>query len=200
MILLLFAGSALELNSATLSNSWYSNRKDDEKSRYRETEQGPVIDWQSALKLRYEDFKARGKGSPGFAVATTASAFGYSINNENGKISGSIFVRFYCNDSWWNPDYILDEVLAHEQLHFDICELFGRKLFKEVLGLRKKGRLNQRTMQQIQTKFVKQYDDYQDLYDKQTDHSTNGDEQRRWNRKIERELKELSAYANYHQF
>lgn len=197
---MLFSGVLPEVESATLPDASFLQHLDGEKSRYLETDQGPVIEWQSGIKLKYEDFKARGKGSPGFAVATTASAFGYSITNENGNISGSIFVRFYCNDSWWNPEYILDDVLKHEQLHFDICELFGRKLFKEVLDLGNKGRLNQKTIQQVQTKFEKQYDDYQDLYDKQTDHSTNGKEQRRWNQKVKQALDDYAEYANYHDF
>ena len=165
-----------------------------------ETEQGPVIDWRNDYKLKYSDFKASSKGSPGFAVATTSSAFGYSITDRGGVISGSIYVRFYCEESWWNPDFMLDEVLEHEQLHFDICELFGRKLYKEVWSLRNRDKLNKRNIQRLQSEFEKQYADYQDLYDKETDHSTNGNEQRKWNKKIKRELNELSDYTDYHIF
>lgn len=173
---------------------------DGDKSVCRQTEQGPVIEWQSNYKLKYEDFKASSKSSPGFAVATTSSAFGYSIADRGGEITGSIYVRFYCEKSWWNPDYRLDEVLAHEQLHFDICELFGRKLYKEVLKLRDNGKLNKRNIKQLESKLEKQYASYQDLYDKETDHSTRGDEQRKWNQKIKRELEEFSAYADYSAF
>ena len=169
-------------------------------SSCHQTEDGPVIDWQSGLKLKYTDFKAKSKGSRGFAVATTSSAFGYSITDNGGEISGSIYVLFYCEESWWNPDFRLDEVLDHEQLHFDICELFGRKLYKEVLALRDGGRLNKRTIHRLHNKFEKQYANYQDLYDKETEHSTNGDEQRKWNKKIRNELEVLSEYAGYHSF
>lgn len=165
-----------------------------------QTEQGPVIDWQNNYKLKYEDFKAGSKASPGFAVATTSSAFGYSITDRGGEISGSIYVRFYCEESWWNPDFRLDEVLEHEQLHFDICELFGRKLYKEVLALRDNGKLSKRSIKHIESKLEKQYSDYQDLYDKETDHSTNGGEQRKWNKKIKLELAALAPFANYQHF
>ena len=90
--------------------------RDGDNSSCHQTEQGPVIDWTSSYKLKYDDFKANSKGSPGFAIATTSSAFGYSITDRGGEISGSIYVRFYCKESWWNPDFRLDEVLEHEQL------------------------------------------------------------------------------------
>ncbi len=173
---------------------------DGETSSCRLTEQGPVIEWRSDSRLKYSDFKAEDKGSPGFAIATTSSAFGYSITDTDGDISGSIYVRFYCEESWWNPNFRLDEVLDHEQLHFDICELFGRKLYKEVLTLRSMGSLNKKAMHRLHRKLEKQYGNYQDLYDKQTDHSTNGDAQRKWNKKIKDELEALSAYADYHRF
>ena len=173
---------------------------DGDQSSCQQTEQGPVIEWNKNVKLKYADFKATSKGSPGLAVATTSSAFGYSITDSGGEISGNIFVRFYCEESWWNPDFKLDEVLEHEQLHFDICELFGRKLYKEVLELRDEAKLNKRAIQRIQSKFEKQYADYQDLYDKETDHSTIGNEQRKWNRKVKNELDDLEEYSDYHSF
>ena len=159
-----------------------------------------MIDWQSGLKLKYADFKADSKGGPGFAVATTASAFGYSITDNNGKITGSIYVRFYCNESWWNPDVILYDVLDHEQLHFDICELFGRKLYKELLSLRTRGKLNSRSIERLHSKLEKQYSNYQDKYDKDSEHSINRVEQHYWNKRVKNELNAMEAYSNYSSF
>jgi hypothetical protein len=175
-------------------------KADGYQSPCHQTNQGQVIDWQPNYKLRFEDFKAGSKGSPGFAVATTSSAFGYSITDRGGEVSGSIYVRFYCEESWWNPDFRLDEVLEHEQLHFDICELFGRKFYKAVLTLRDNGNLNHRSMKRLKSEFEKQYDAWQGQYDSETDHGTKGDEQRKWNMKIRNELSEFSEYADYQGF
>lgn len=172
----------------------------DDNSSCHSTSDGPVIEWQSAVKLKYSDFKADKKGSPGFAVAATASAFGYSLTDDGGDISGSIFVVFYCDKSWWNPDFILDEVLEHEQLHFDICELFGRKLYQEILSLRYTNRLSIRNINRVYSKLEKQYSNYQDKYDQETDHSTNGQQQRNWNKKVKRQLGAMSKYSNYKSF
>jgi len=188
---LVYAPGIKTLSSSTLEG---------DETGCHQTKHGPVIDWQPNYKLRFEDFKAGSKGSPGFAVATTSSAFGYSITDRGGEITGSIYVRFYCEESWWNPDFRLDEVLEHEQLHFDICELFGRKLYKEVLQLRNNGNLTKKNIKHIEAKLEKQYAGYQDSYDRETDHSTIGNEQERWNTKIKDELAEYAGFSDYVSF
>lgn len=168
------------------------------------TPEGTAIDWDSSLKLKHTDFKAGTKWSFGNKVASTYSGFGYSITDDNGNISGSIFVRFYCNKSWWNPELNKPDkityILKHEQLHFDICELFGRKLYKEILRLRDSGRLNSRTIDKLQTKLEKQYDNYQDKYDKKTNHSINRVEQYYWSKLVKTELEAMSEYSDYNSF
>ena len=195
--LLFFLGAFRPTDTVSVSDSYIT---DGEQSPCHQTDRGPVIDWRSDYKLRYEDFKGDPKGNPAYAVATTSSAFGYSITDRGGEISGSIYVRFYCEESWWNPDYRTEEVREHEQLHFDICEVFGRKFYKAVLVLRDSGNLNSRSMRRIKSKFEKQYDDCQLLYDSETDHGTKEEEQSAWNQKIKRELDELSDFADYASF
>jgi len=163
-----------------------------------------IINWQSQMKLKREDFKAETRTSNSSKVATTSSGFGYSITDNGGDISGSIFVRFYCNKSWWNSKLIetdrVEYVLEHEQLHFDICELFGRKLYKGVLELRDSRKLNSKTIDKLQTKLEKQYFNYQDKYDKETNHSVNRVEQYYWNKHISKELAAMSKYSDYSSF
>lgn len=168
------------------------------------TPEGSAIDWDINTKLKYKDFKGDIRWSFGNAVASTYSGFGYSITDDNGEISGTIFVRFYCGKSWWNPELNKPDkiiyILKHEQLHFDICELFGRKLYKEILRLRNSGRLNSRTIYKMQTKLEKQYSNYQDKYDKETNHSINRVEQYYWSKLIKEELEAMSEYSDYSSF
>lgn len=163
-----------------------------------------IINWQANLKLKREDFKAITKNNSRSSVATTSSGFGYNITDNGGKISGSIFVRFYCSRSWWNPDLIDKEkvmyVLNHEQIHFDICELFGRKLYKGVIELRNSEKINSKTIDKLQSKLEKQYFNYQDKYDKETNHSINRVEQHYWNMNIAKELASMAEYSDYSSF
>ena len=163
-----------------------------------------VINWNESGKLRWADFKAKKNGGNGSAVAITSTAFGYSITDSAGIISGSIYVQFFCDDSWWYPELIqknnLSYVLSHEQLHFDICELFGRKLYKAILKLRDSGRLNSNSINRLQTKLEKQYSSFQDRYDKETNHSINKVEQHYWSKIVKKELEALSEYSGYDSF
>jgi polyhydroxyalkanoate synthesis regulator phasin len=168
--------------------------------RYIQTEYGPAIEWAPSVKLEWNDFKANEKTTPGFAVATSTCGFGLESETKNGNTSHKVYVRFYCDESWHNSDVKIEAVLAHEQLHFDICEIYGRKLFKELLKLKKSGKLNAEKAEDIYNNMMKSYNEYQDLYDKETDHSTNGKKQQEWNEKVKREMNSLAAYSDYQSF
>jgi len=168
--------------------------------RYIKTEYGPAIEWSPSVKLEWNDFKAKEKSTSGFAVATSTCGFGLESETKNGNTSHKIYVRFYCDESWRNSNVKIPAVLAHEQLHFDICEIYGRKLFKELLKLKKSGKLTDNKAEDLYNNMMNAYNDYQDLYDLETDHSTNGKKQVEWNEKIKRELNSLAAYSDYQTF
>ena len=171
-----------------------------ESSSCRTTSNGLAINWHAHDKLGYVDFKAKRKNSRGFAIATANSNFGYTIEEDEDVFEIDIYVQFYCKESWWNPRIKMDDVLEHEQLHFDICELYGRKFFKAVLELKKDGKFNAKSIEILYTRMEKEFDEYQDLYDGETDHSTNGEMQRKWNDYVHSELNRLNDYAGYWKF
>jgi len=168
--------------------------------RYTKTDYGPAIEWTPTVKLEWSDFKAKKKTSAGFAVATSTCGFGLESETKEGKTFHKIYVRFYCDESWHNAGIKIPAVLAHEQLHFDICEIYGRKLYKELLKLKKNGKLSNEKAEDIYNKMMKEYNDYQDLYDLETDHSTNGKKQQEWNEKVKQELTSLKNYSDYLRF
>jgi len=163
-----------------------------------------TITWNKYRKLKTSDFQAKRSRGNKNTAATTASAFGFNITDKNGHISGNIFVRFYKDDSWWNPENETSRrkqlILKHEQLHFDICELYGRKLYREIMKLKSKNQLNSRNLDRLHKRLEKEYHHFQDLYDKETDHSLNADAQRKWNKKVDKELRALDKYSGYHSF
>jgi uncharacterized protein YcgL (UPF0745 family) len=163
-----------------------------------------TISWNKYYKLKPSDFQGKKNRNYKGTAAITASSFGFSIVDDNGNISGNIFVRFYRDDSWWNPDNNnsnrVKEILDHEQLHFDITELFGRKLYKEILKLKSNNKLNNKTVERVYKTIEKQYHNYQDDYDRDTAHSLNKNEQAEWEKRISSELEQYSGYSDYHQF
>jgi hypothetical protein len=168
--------------------------------RYTQTDYGPAIEWAPSVKLEWKDFKAKEKTTSGFSVATSTCGFGLGSETKNGYTSHKIYVRFYCDESWHNPNIKIPAVLAHEQLHFDICEIYGRKLCKELLKLKMSGKLNNEKAEEIYNNLKSAYNNYQDLYDLETDHSTNGKKQQEWNEKVKKELASLEKYSGYQSF
>jgi len=161
---------------------------------------GKVIDWRPDSQLSWSDFRANHKTSKGFAVATSTCGFGYEGIIKGDDLFVNVYVRFYCNESWFHKDYKLNEVLRHEQLHFDICELYGRIFYKNILFLRRSGSLTERTLNKTLYKLRNEYDAMQDRYDRETNHSTNRSKQYEWERRIHNQLSENSAFARYKEY
>lgn len=95
--------------------------------------------WLESRKLTWSDFQAVTKPTlvedgilSGALVATTkATAVVYDQLTTTGQYTGSIVsVQFDKHNSWVNKDYFFDRkaTMTHEQIHFDIVELTGRKI------------------------------------------------------------------------
>jgi hypothetical protein len=159
-----------------------------------------VIEWSPEVRLKWSDFRGDRKPGRDFAVASSTCGFGYDGVMAGNEARINVFVRFYRYESWHDQKYELPDVLAHEQLHFDICELFGRLLYREVVRLRSEGKLTEGNLEKVYNRLIQEYGEFQDRYDKETDHSTIASKQREWNSKIRRELDRLQPYANYVEF
>ena len=87
------------------------------------------VKWQENRRLTWEDFKA----APlklGNTAAMTTTHLGFAYNVTNGKVSYKIDCRFEKNKSWGLVKN--DWILKHEQGHFDIAEIFARKLNRSI--------------------------------------------------------------------
>jgi hypothetical protein len=153
-----------------------------------------LIDWNEHKKLTWEDFKGSSQ-KIGDVAALTATHLGFSYNIVNGKITYSIECRFEKNKSWGRVK--TSWILNHEQGHFDIAEIFSRKLFKAVSAYQFNKSTFQNDLDIIYKKVVEEKDLYQQLYDLETDHSRNKTKQEEWLKKINDNLNELKAWAGY---
>lgn len=152
------------------------------------------IDWSTEKKLSWDDFKGNALKT-GDVAALTATHLGFSYNIVNGKISYTIECRFEKNKSWGKVK--TNWILNHEQGHFDIAEIFSRKLFKAVSAYRFNRATFQSDLDIIYQKIVEEKDQYQQLYDLETDHSRNKLKQEEWWKKISEDLNDLKSWVNY---
>lgn len=171
-----------------------------EKTNCTKTKNGPAISWSPDTKLEWSDFKSRKKVTSGFSVAASTCGFGFDGMIRGHEILVNVYVRFYCNDSWKNPNYTMDDVLQHEQLHFDICELYGRKFYHGIVKLRGDDQLTEKSLKDLYDSLIKEYDAFQDLYDEETGHSTRTAKQDEWNENIVNQLNSLHYFSDYQEY
>jgi len=153
-----------------------------------------LVDWKASRKLSWSDYKANpDRGSGAAASTTTYLGIEYSIKDKT--LSYKIQCSFSKDRSWGlnKTDYIL----AHEQGHFDIAEIFARKLNKELSEYSFNTSSCKKDLQEIYERIVKEKEDMQNAYDRETNHSIKKDKQTEWLKKIAALLDEYAAYTNY---
>ncbi|MCL6266479.1 DUF922 domain-containing protein [Flagellimonas myxillae] len=154
----------------------------------QEIEEG--ILWDANKRLTWADFK--GKVPPAAEpAATTASgiSYRYSANliHHEVKLDFEVNAYFYPNESWYKPEVCDDLILSHEQLHFDIAELFARKMRDKLRRTSFSENVKQE-IRDIYQDILQELQDYQDEYDWETGFSRNAKKQLEWNRKVAKAL------------
>ncbi|MGI9550130.1 MAG: DUF922 domain-containing protein, partial [Aurantibacter sp.] len=98
-----------------------------------------VLPWTPERRLTWADYAGKPLKTE-WAAATTASGITYTLNSVVGgsapRLQIVVTSLFYPDKSWYKPDLCDDVVLSHEQLHFDITELFARKFRKRLETVR----------------------------------------------------------------
>lgn len=157
-----------------------------------ETEE--FIPWDNEQRLDWEDFKCEPKKGTD-AVASTSTTLGIAYQLVDGVLTYDITCNFSKMKSWglMKTDYIL----AHEQGHFDITEIYARKLNEALQNYQFNKKTFKKDINQIYQMIVKEKETFQKSYDEETDHSRNRKLQFDWLDKIEKELAGTDVYAAY---
>jgi len=153
-----------------------------------------LIDWSLSRRLTWNDYKGKPEPESG-AAATTTSYLGIEYDFKNNTVTYKIVCRFSKNKSWGL--YKTDHILGHEQGHFDISEIFARKLNKETGEYKFNKTTYQRDLQKIYNDVMDEKEKFQTRYDNETDFSRDKEKQSEWLKKIEMMLDNLKDYSNY---
>ena len=148
------------------------------------------IAWSEEYRLSWEDFRATPPLSTNIA-ATTASGISYYFSSMevNGEMEVDFTVKcfFYPDKSWYKPEICNAIVLSHEQLHFDISELFARKMRRQIDNTRFTSNIKAE-VKAIYSRINKELAAFQKRYDLETDYSRNVGQQKAWNASIKAAL------------
>ena len=153
-----------------------------------------TVTWRMSYRLTWDDFKAAPQA--GNTRAWTGSAITYSAKQVGNSIVGTVVSYFERQRSWAQTAFTTDYTLRHEQGHFDLYEIYARKLRKCLAEKTFKRKTLNRDYQKIANKIIKKAQAQQKKYDKDTGFALNETNQKKWSEKIARELKELQAYES----
>ena len=155
------------------------------------------LEWKSE-KLTWNNFEAKPDRKSQF-LANTNSGFSYTwgFGLQEGKpnFTYEVHAYFYPEQSWVKKGKETLSLLAHEQLHFDISELYARKMRKWLSEFNPKS-LKEAKLQlkNIHTQIEKERIQMQNAYDKETNHGMLLEEQERWQKNVNEHLQLLSAF------
>jgi hypothetical protein len=153
-----------------------------------------LVSWKPQQKLTWADYKAE-PDPRSDAAATTTTYLGIEYNINHQGFTYKISCRFSKNRSW--GIHKTEYILSHEQGHFDIAEIFARKLHKELNDYAFNKRTYQQDLKKIYERVMNEKEATQNLYDAETNHSINRKKQAEWLLKIDAMLIEYSDFADY---
>lgn len=132
----------------------------------------------SYRKLSWSDFKGK-PDNRGAALSHTQINF--EANYGDGKYSFVVYSSFLPDKSFTTTSK--ENILRHEQLHFDITELMVRKLRGLLVSVNDGKEANN-----LYDQTIKEWSEMQKRYDRETNNSINQGEQTKWEMEIDRQL------------
>jgi hypothetical protein len=153
-----------------------------------------LIHWAENRKLKWSDYKGPADKNVG-AAASTATYLGIDYNFSPKGLVYKITCSFSKTKSWGlhKSNYILD----HEQAHFDIAEIFARKLNKKMMAYKFDPTTYKTDLRKIYEDVLTEKEELQNRYDEETNHSINKEKQAEWLITVRLLLTELDSYKEY---
>lgn len=138
--------------------------------------------WAKEQRLTWEDFQGFPDTTEVFEALTYSGiAFSYTYAGDSLTFKASAY--FNRAKSWRLP--IADSgKLRHEQVHFDITELFTRKLTQQLRKLKTERTTVQQTIRTLLNEVLAEKDKFQHYYDQETHYGTMPAEQRKWEKRV----------------
>ncbi len=143
------------------------------------------------------DFQGRPGPSDRLAAMTSADIKANAACRDF-VFTGTVQATFDPNTSWFrDPKTATPALLRHEQLHFDLTEVYTRLLRQKLVAFQTKVNCNK--LQPAFNNFTKtvysEWDREQNRYDQDTNHGLNTARQEFWEKQTALRLTQLQAFA-----
>lgn len=150
-----------------------------------------LIEWNEFYEIQWSDFKGKPTsesiGDAGTAVQIKAQP--YLVRKE---INYNVSAFFNRNKSWYRDRS--DALLNHERLHFDIAELYARKIRQRIEELNRKNVSDLKIYNAAIEDLLEESNRVDQQYDIETLHGAITNRQKVWEQRVSEELKSLEKY------
>jgi hypothetical protein len=157
-----------------------------------------AITWSAGRRLRWSDF---GSSAPkaGDEGALTAYSIFYGVRCVGETFEFRAVAGFLPHESWVRPEVVAERTtsertLRHEQTHFDLTEVFARRLRQAFSHLYEPCRRADTDLDALASQYLRAERTEQQRYDEETHHGLVAAEQSTWDRKTASDLASLGKY------
>ncbi|CAN5849861.1 hypothetical protein BH24BAC1_BH24BAC1_00590 [soil metagenome] len=150
--------------------------------------------WSESRQLTWNDF-AGAPDSHDPLHAITSTNIDMKAKCVGGKFKFEVKSVFLVEESW-SKNKISTPLLLHEQLHFDLTEVYARKIRKELNELKDACGANNAQINLIVNRIFDEWKQEQDRYDEEVNHGLHKEAQQKWAHLISLRLAETLAYQN----
>ena len=146
--------------------------------------------WNEHNKLSWEDFRGSVHAETERSAAATHCGIGFKTKTEGADKKPKVVVynTFYASKSWVRPAAKMPAILEPEQGHFDLCEMYTRKLRARMEKFDFSIADVRTALMGIYDEISHEYESRQQAYEQETVHGTNISAQKHWREMITLEL------------
>ena len=153
--------------------------------------------WKADEKLTWADFQgAPDPRIPYHANTSSGLSFSWSLktSEDSAEFVYEVHSYFHPMESWVKGEQPSASLLAHEQLHFDISELYVRKLRQQLAGYQLGAEVKE-DLNRIYQENEKGRQLMQDRYDRESDHGLEKEAQAKWKVFVDTELLKFAEFS-----
>jgi hypothetical protein len=157
-----------------------------------------VLKWNQHPTLNWTDFQGRPRRTTGEPSAVTDTGFRVRLECRENALDILVAAEFYPRSSWVKSPRKSPELLRHEQGHFDLTELYARKMIKAIRDANiacEDDRRAEAAGKKIFEQLDREWEKAEKQYDAETKDGTDLVIQKKALERIAKELTDPSRYA-----
>ena len=157
---------------------------------------GGTLHWSASRPLALADFKGRPRPAEAHAALTSATIVA-QVACKSGQFTGHVQAAFDPTTSWWrDPATMTPKLLRHEQLHFDITEVYARRLRQKLAAVRVPCAQLGSSFERLSKSVYAEWEKAEEQYDRDTNHGLKPEQQTQWEAQVQQQLAELAEFAD----